>query len=156
MTFLNRSIRSTLLPLTLLVSGFVNTCYANEEYSPLESIDFFKELSAFTTIYTQIKKYYVDEVDDKTLFENAIKGMMEGLDPYSRYLDPVDQADLIETTTGKFGGLGIVIATKGELIQIISPIDETPAYRAGLQAGDLILKIGEQDVREISLQDGVK
>jgi len=156
MTFLNRSIRSTLLPLTLLVSGFVNTCYANEEYSPLESIDFFKELSAFTTIYTQIKKYYVDEVDDKTLFENAIKGMMEGLDPYSRYLDPVDQADLIETTTGKFGGIGIVIATKGELIQIISPIDETPAYRAGLQAGDLILKIGEQDVREISLQDGVK
>ena len=156
MTFLSRPIKSTLLLLVLFTTGFTNTCYANKQYSPLESPDFFKELNTFTTIYTQIKKYYVDEVDDKTLFENAIKGMMEGLDPYSTHLNPADQAELIETTTGKFGGLGIVIATKGELIQIISPIDDTPAYRAGLQAGDLILKIGEQDVRDISLQDGVK
>jgi carboxyl-terminal processing protease len=156
MTFLSRPFISTLLLLSLFITGFVNTCYADEQYSPLESPDFFKELSTFTTVYTQIKKYYVDEVDDKTLFENAIQGMLEGLDPYSTHLNPADQADLVESTMGQFGGLGIVIATQGELIQIISPIDDTPAYRAGLQAGDLILKIDDQYVSEINLQDGVK
>ncbi|HIF89350.1 MAG TPA: S41 family peptidase [Candidatus Thioglobus sp.] len=156
MTFLSRPFKSTLLLLSLFITGFVNTCYADEQYSPLESPDFFKELSTFTTVYTQIKKYYVDEVDDKTLFENAIQGMLEGLDPYSTHLNPADQADLVESTMGQFGGLGIVIATQGELIQIISPIDDTPAYRAGLQAGDLILKIDDQYVSEINLQDGVK
>ena len=156
MTLLNRSFKSTLLLLSLFITGFANTCYADKQYSPLESPDFFKELSTFTTIYTQIKKYYVDEVDDKTLFENAIQGMLEGLDSYSTYLNPADQSDLVESTTGQFGGLGIVIATQGELIQIISPIDDTPAYRAGLQAGDLILKIDDQYVSEINLQDGVK
>lgn len=156
MTFLSRPFKSTLLLLTLFVTGFANTCYADEQYSPLESPDFFKELRTFTTIYTQIKKLYVDEVDDKTLFENAIQGMVEGLDPYSTHLNPVDQADLVEATMGQFAGLGIVIATQGELIQIISPIDDTPAYRAGLQAGDLILKIDDQYVSEINLQDGVK
>lgn len=156
MTFLNRSFKSTLLLLILFMTGLVNTCYANEQYSPLESPDFFKELSTFTTIYAQIKKYYVDEVDDKTLFANAIQGMLEGLDPYSTHLNPTDQADLVESTMGQFGGLGIVIATQGELIRIISPIDDTPAYRAGLQAGDLILKIDDQHVSEINLQDGVK
>ena len=156
MTFLSRSFKSTLLLLILFMTGLVNTCYANEQYSPLESPDFFKELSTFTTIYAQIKKYYVDEVDDKTLFANAIQGMLEGLDPYSTHLNPTDQADLVESTMGQFGGLGIVIATQGELIRIISPIDDTPAYRAGLQAGDLILKIDDQHVSEINLQDGVK
>ena len=138
------------------MTGLVNTCYANVQYSPAESPDFFKELRTFTTIYAQIKEYYVDEVDDKTLFANAIQGMLEGLDPYSTHLNPTDQADLVESTMGQFGGLGIVIATQGELIRIISPIDDTPAYRAGLQAGDLILKIDDQYVSEINLQDGVK
>ncbi|MCS5591545.1 MAG: S41 family peptidase [Gammaproteobacteria bacterium] len=156
MTFLSRPFKSTILLFGLLAIGSINPCYAESEYNPLQSPEFFKELSAFSTIYTQIKNYYVDEVDDKTLFENAIKGMLEGLDPYSTHLNPVDQADLIESTTGKFGGLGIVIATQGELIQIISPIDDTPAYRAGLQAGDLILKIDDQEVSEINLQEGVK
>jgi len=156
MTFLSRPFKSTLLLLSLFITGLVNTCYADEQYSPLKSPDFFKELNTFTAIYAQIKKYYVDEVDDKTLFDNAIQGMLEGLDPYSTHLNPADQADLMESTMGQFGGLGIVIATQGELIQIISPIDDTPAYRAGLQAGDLILKIDDQYVSEINLQDGVK
>ncbi len=110
----------------------------------------------FLFIYSQIQQYYVDEVDDETMFKNAIKGMVEGLDPHSSYLDPKDQADLSESTVGKFGGLGIVISEKDDLIQIISPIDDTPAYRAGLQSGDIILKIDDKNVREMGLEESVK
>lgn len=156
MTFFSRPIKSRILLLSFLTVGLVGSCYAESKYNPPQSPEFIQELISFSTIYTHIKNHYVDEVDDKTLFENAIKGMLEGLDPYSTHLNPADQADLMESTTGKFGGLGIVIASQGEFIQIISPIDDTPAYRAGLQAGDIILKIGEQEVSEINLQEGVK
>ena len=99
---------------------------------------------------------YVDEVDDETLFNNAIRGLIEGLDPHSRFLEPVDQSKVSESTMGKFGGLGIVIGTKGDYIEVVSPIDDTPAYRAGLKAGDIILQIGYQNVSQINLEEGVK
>jgi len=129
---------------------------AKDDYSPFDSPDFFDELNVFTTIYTQIKQLYVDEIDDKTMFNNAIQGLVDGLDPHSSYLNPKDQANLVESTMGQFGGLGIVISTQGDLIQIISPIDDTPAYRAGLQAGDVILKIDDHRVRDMNLDDAVK
>ena len=94
------------------------------------------------------------EIDDETMFKNAIKGLVEGLDPHSSFLDPEDQSDLSESTMGKFGGIGIVIGTEGSFIEIISPIDDTPAYRAGLQAGDIILKIDDQNVNQIDLEWG--
>jgi carboxyl-terminal processing protease len=99
---------------------------------------------------------YVDEVDDETLFNNAIRGLIEGLDPHSSFLEPVDQSRVSESTMGKFGGLGIVIGTKGDYIEVVSPIDDTPAYRAGLKAGDIILQIGDQNVSQINLEEGVK
>jgi carboxyl-terminal processing protease len=99
---------------------------------------------------------YVDEIDDETLFNNAIRGLIEGLDPHSSYLEPVDQSKVSESTMGKFGGLGIVIGTKGDYIEVVSPIDDTPAYRAGLKAGDIILQIGDQNVSQINLEEGVK
>jgi len=129
---------------------------AKDDYSPFDSPDFFDELNVFTTIYTQIKQLYVDKIDDKTMFNNAIQGLVDGLDPHSSYLNPKDQANLVESTMGQFGGLGIVISTQGDLIQIISPIDDTPAYRAGLQAGDVILKIDDHRVRDMNLDDAVK
>ncbi|SMM99080.1 Carboxyl-terminal protease [uncultured Candidatus Thioglobus sp.] len=112
-------------------------------------------LKAFTIIYNRIEKLYVDEIDIETLFVNAIKGMANGLDPHSDYLKPKEQKQMQESASGKFGGLGIVIGKKDDAIQVISPIDDTPAYRAGIQAGDLIIKINEKPVRGMTLEDGV-
>jgi carboxyl-terminal processing protease len=156
MTLFNTLFRVPLLLVFLLLSTTSKVSLAEEGYNPLNSPDFFDELNAFTVIYTQIKQLYVEEIDDKTMFQNAIQGLVDGLDPHSSYLNPKDQTNLIESTIGQFGGLGIVITTKDDLIQIISPIDDTPAYRAGLQAGDIILKIGDQRVRDINLEEGVK
>ena len=87
---------------------------------------------------------------------DSIRGLIEGLDPHSSFLEPVDQSKVSESTMGKFGGLGIVIGTKGDYIEVVSPIDDTPAYRAGLKAGDIILQIGDQNVSQINLEEGVK
>ena len=128
----------------------------DDNYSPLDSPSFFEGLNTFTAVFSQIKQMYVDEIDDKTLFNNAIRGLIEGLDPHSSYLEPVAQSKVSESTMGKFGGLGIVIGTKGDYIEVVSPIDDTPAYRAGLKAGDIILQIGDQNVSQINLEEGVK
>ncbi len=116
---------------------------------------FFTDLEAFTTAYSKIKGLYVEEADNKKLFTNAIKGMVSGLDPHSTYLEPKEQKNLLESASGKFGGLGIVITKKDDAIQVISPIDDTPAYRAGIQAGDKIIKINDKIVREMTLEEGV-
>ena len=136
---------------------FSSVSIADEDnYSPLDSPSFFEGLNTFTAVFSQIKQMYVDEIDDETLFNNAIRGLIEGLDPHSSYLEPVDQSKVSESTMGKFGGLGIVIGTKGDYIEVVSPIDDTPAYRAGLKAGDIILQIGDQNVSQINLEEGVK
>ncbi len=116
---------------------------------------FFTDLEAFTTAYSKIKGLYVEETDNKKLFTNAIKGMVSGLDPHSAYLEPKEQKNLLESASGKFGGLGIVITKKDDAIQVISPIDDTPAYKAGIQAGDKIIKINDKIVREMTLEEGV-
>ncbi len=116
---------------------------------------FFTDLEAFTAAYSKIKGLYVEETDNKKLFTNAIKGMVSGLDPHSAYLEPKEQKNLLESTSGKFGGLGIVITKKDDAIQVISPIDDTPAYKAGIQAGDKIIKINDKIVREMTLEEGV-
>ncbi|HIM58305.1 MAG TPA: S41 family peptidase [Gammaproteobacteria bacterium] len=126
----------------------------NDEKQRLEA--FFQDLESFTKVFSNIKQLYVDEVTNKELFEDAIKGMVTGLDPHSNYLKPKEQKVLIESASGKFGGLGIVIDMKDDAIQVISPIDDTPAYRAGIQAGDLIVKIGDKPVRDMTLEDGVE
>ncbi len=116
---------------------------------------FFTDLEAFTAAYSKIKGLYVEETDNKKLFTNAIKGMVSGLDPHSAYLEPKEQKNLLESASGKFGGLGIVITKKDDAIQVISPIDDTPAYKAGIQAGDKIIKINDKIVREMTLEEGV-
>ena len=156
MTNLKALIKSIILSSFLFFVASGSSLADTENYSPLDSPDFFEGLNTFTAVYSQIKQLYVDEIDDETMFKNAIKGMVEGLDPHSIFLDPEDQSDLSESTMGRFGGLGIVIGTEGSFIEIISPIDDTPAYRAGLQAGDIILKIDDQNVNQINLEEGVK
>ena len=156
MRSLKNLLKTNFLFALLLFSSISNVCLADDKYSPLDSPEFFEGLNTFTAVYSQIKQLYVDEIDDETMFKNAIKGLVEGLDPHSSFLDPEDQSDLSESTMGKFGGVGIVIGTKGSFIEVISPIDDTPAYRAGLQAGDIILKIDDQNVNQIDLEEGVK
>ncbi|WP_198263249.1 S41 family peptidase [sulfur-oxidizing endosymbiont of Gigantopelta aegis] len=113
-------------------------------------------LKEFTDAFASIKTDYVEQVDDKTILKNAIKGMMSGLDPHSSYLDEKSFKHLKEGTTGEFGGLGIEVGMEDGLIKVISPIDDTPAQRAGVLAGDLIFRIDGKPVKEMELDDAVK
>jgi len=155
MTFFNFFKHSFFLVLFYTFFG-LSPAYAQTDAEEQKLEAFFQDLESFTTVFSNIKQLYVDEVTNKELFENAIKGMVTGLDPHSNYLKPKEQKSLLESATGKFGGLGIVIGMKDDAIQVISPIDDTPAYRAGIQAGDLIVKIGDTPVRGMTLEDGVK
>ncbi|MDX5371628.1 MAG: S41 family peptidase [Pseudomonadaceae bacterium] len=113
------------------------------------------ELRTFAEVMDRIKAAYVEPVDDKTLLENAIKGMLSNLDPHSAYLEPEDFAELQESTSGEFGGLGIEVGTEDGFIKVVSPIDDTPASKAGIQPGDLIVKIDGQPTKGLSLMEAV-
>jgi len=113
-------------------------------------------LKEFTDAFASIKTDYVEEVDDRTILKNAIKGMLSGLDPHSSYLDAKGFQHLKEGTSGEFGGLGIEVGMEDGLIKVISPIDDTPAQRAGIQPGDLIFRIDDKPVKEMGLDDAVK
>ncbi len=115
-----------------------------------------RELRTFTEVFAKIKNDYVEPVDDKTLLENAIRGMLTGLDPHSAYLDKTAFRDLQEGTSGEFGGLGIEVGLEDGFIKVISPIDDTPAAKAGIQAGDLIIRLDDTPVKGMSLNDAVK
>lgn len=114
-----------------------------------------EDLRTFARVMEQIRVAYVEEVDDKTLLENAIRGMLGELDPHSAYLDEKDFADLQDTTTGEFGGLGIEVGMEDGFVKVITPIDDTPASKAGIEAGDLIIKLGEKSVQGMSLGEAV-
>ncbi len=156
MTFFNFFKNSLFLVtfFTLATASLPVYSKTDSEKQKLEA--FFKDLESFTRVFSDIKQLYVDEVENKELFDNAIKGMVTGLDPHSNYLEPKEQENLMESASGKFGGLGIVIGMKDDAIRVISPIDDTPAYRAGIQAGDLIVKIGDEPVRGMTLEEGVE
>ena len=102
-----------------------------------------EELRTFTDVYARIKKDYVVEVDDKILLENAIRGMLAGLDPHSSYLNEEEFRELQIGTTGEFGGLGIEVGMEDGFVKVISPIDDTPAQRAGVMAGVHIIRLDD-------------
>lgn len=114
------------------------------------------ELRAFAEIFGRIKSDYVEQVSDKTLLDGAIRGMLAALDPHSAYLDATDYEDLQIGTTGEFGGLGIEVGMEDGFVKVIAPIDDTPAQRAGVQAGDLIVRIDDKPVKGMSLNEAVK
>jgi carboxyl-terminal processing protease len=116
----------------------------------------FEDLQAFTEVLSRIKSDYVEGVDDKSLIEDAIRGMLSGLDPHSAYLNISEFADLKVGTTGQFGGLGIEVGMENGFVKVISPIDDTPAARAGVQASDLIIKLDDKQVKGMTLNDAVK
>lgn len=114
------------------------------------------EIRTFTEVFQKIKTDYVEEVDDKTLLENAIRGMLAGLDPHSSYLDTDAYEGLQEGTTGEFGGLGIEVGMENGFVKVISPIDDTPAQRAGIMAGDLIVKMDDTPIKGMTIEEAIK
>ena len=114
-----------------------------------------RELRNFTEIFERIRSSYVEEVDDKTLLEYAINGMLTSLDPHSVYLQPEAFNDLQESTSGKFGGLGIEVGMEDGLIRVVTPIDDTPAEKAGIKSGDLIVTLDGEAVMGMNLSEAV-
>jgi len=113
------------------------------------------ELRTFTEVFAKVKNDYVEGVNDRKLLESAIRGMLEGLDPHSAYLDKDAFMELQEGTSGEFGGLGIEVGVEDGFIKVIAPIDDTPAYRAGIKPGDLIIRLDDTPVKGMSLNDAV-
>ncbi|MCB1927294.1 MAG: S41 family peptidase [Rhodocyclaceae bacterium] len=115
-----------------------------------------EELRAFADVFNAVKQGYVEPVEDKKLITQAISGMLAGLDPHSAYLDADAFKDLQVGTQGEFGGLGIEVGMEDGFVKVISPIEDTPAFRAGVKAGDLIVKLDDTPVKGMSLSDAVK
>ena len=115
-----------------------------------------EELRAFTEVFGRVKQDYVEPVEDKKLITEAINGMLTGLDPHSAYLDQEAFREMQVGTQGEFGGLGIEVGMEDGFVKVISPIDDTPASRAGVMAGDLIVKLDEVAVKGMTLNDAVK
>jgi len=115
-----------------------------------------EELRAFTEVFGAIKANYVEPVEDKKLITEAINGMLTGLDPHSAYLDQEAFRDLQVGTQGQFGGLGIEVGMEDGFVKVISPIEDTPAFKAGVKPGDLIIKLDETPVKGMTLNDAVK
>ena len=115
-----------------------------------------EELRSFADVFNAIKQGYVEPVEDKQLITHAISGMLANLDPHSAYLDADAFKDLQVSTQGEFGGLGIEVSMEDGLVKVVSPIEDTPAYRAGVKSGDLIFKLDDTPVKGMSLNDAVK
>ncbi|MGJ0489657.1 S41 family peptidase [Methylobacter sp.] len=151
-----------ILFLGIMLGVFVSTCGSvfadrdnGEVVTDTETLPF-EDLRTFTEIFGRIKRDYVEPVSDKKLLEDAIRGMLTGLDPHSAYLIAEEYQELKEGTTGQFGGLGIEVTMENGFVKVVSPIDDTPAQRAGIKTGDLIVRLDDQPVKGMSLNDAVK
>lgn len=114
------------------------------------------ELRSFTEVFSRIKSDYVEPVDDKKLLKDSIQGMLSGLDPHSSYLDAENFKNVRIETEGKFGGLGIEVTMENGFVKVVSPIEDTPAARAGLKTGDLIIRLDDKMVKGMTLTDAVR
>ena len=129
------------------IAGFKSTLLANDNT--------YKSLKLFTDVLEELEKNYVDDVDTDELIHNAIKGMVGNLDPHSSFMPPEAFDELQDDTKGEFSGIGIVITMKNAILTVVSPIEGTPAYRAGIQAGDIIIKIDDKSTKDMALWEAV-
>ncbi len=116
----------------------------------------YKQVKLFGDVFERVRADYVEEVSDQELIESAIRGMLASLDPHSSYLDPKSFQDMRVQTKGEFGGLGIEVTMENGLVKVVSPIDDTPAFRAGVQAGDLISHLDGEPVLGLTLAEAVE
>ena len=138
---------------TILVFSFVPNDLLNAKNNRQET---YKQLSLFGDVFQRVQEQYVEEVKDKKLIEAAISGMLQSLDPHSSYLSADDYSDMQVKTKGTFGGLGIEITMEEGIVKVVSPIDDTPAYKAGMLPGDLIIGIDGESIRGLSLNQAVE
>ncbi|MCD4676486.1 MAG: S41 family peptidase [Desulfobacula sp.] len=129
------------------IAGFKNTLQADDNT--------YKSLKLFTDVLEELEKNYVDDVDSEALIHNAIKGMVGNLDPHSSFMPPEAFDELKDDTKGEFSGIGIVITMKDGILTVVSPIEGTPAYKAGIQAGDIIIKIDAKSTKDMALWEAV-
>ena len=116
----------------------------------------YEDLKTFTEVLTSVRQNYVEETKPKDLIYNAVRGMLRSLDPHSAFLTPEDYKEMQVDTKGEFGGLGIQISIRDSMLTVISPIEDTPAWRAGIKAGDMIVKIEDESTKDMTLQEAVK
>ena len=155
---MNARPRTAWILITGILLGFSLTQVAlvrAEREEALEQLPL-DELRTLSDVFGRIKQDYVEEISDKELLEGAIRGMLSNLDPHSAYLSREASRELKVGTSGKFGGLGIEVGMEDGFVKVISPIDDTPAQRAGVQAGDLIIRLDDQPVKGMTLNDAVK
>ena len=154
---MNTRLRAALILLTGIVLGFSLTQVVSvqaERERALERLPL-DELHTLSDVFGRIKQDYVEEVSDKELLEGAIRGMLSNLDPHSAYLDHEALKELQVGTSGKFGGLGIEVGMEDGFVKVIAPIDDTPAQRAGVKAGDLVIRLDDQPVKGLTLNEAV-
>jgi len=150
-----RSITTFAIGLLLAAAGIVvGVVLAEEEEQARETVPL-RDLRTFAEVFGHIKGEYVEPVDDEKLLKSAIRGMLSGLDPHSTYLDREEYRELQVGTSGEFGGLGIEVGMENGFIKVIAPIDDTPAQRAGIKTGDLIIRIDDKPVKGMGLNDAV-
>ena len=138
------------------LAGTTGSVLAERETAPVASNIPFEGLKTFSEVYGRIRQDYVEPVADDKLLEDAIRGMLSGLDPHSAYLDQEQYNELKVGTTGQFGGLGIEVGMENGFVKVIAPIDDTPAQKAGVKAGDLIIRLDDKPVKGMNLNDAVK
>jgi carboxyl-terminal processing protease len=146
--------------LSLLLAGIATAADPTSAPPPPPPVDDtavpYEGLKTFSEVYGRIRQDYVEPVKDDKLLEDAIRGMLTGLDPHSAYLDKEQYEELKVGTTGQFGGLGIEVGMENGFVKVIAPIDDTPAQKAGIKAGDLIIRLDDKPVKGMNLNDAVK
>ena len=139
----------------LLVTAFIiNFFYFNFAFSSENEI--YKKIDLFGEVLEKINKEYVDEINQSESMDSAINGLLQSLDPYSSYMSPEIYNEMQTETSGEFGGLGIEVSMESGVVKVISPIDDTPASKAGIKAGDYIVKINDTQVQGKSLTEAVE
>ena len=148
-------LKTTAAMLVGMVAGAVLLPGAGPEAQSASS-DTFRSLKLFGDVFERVRAEYVEEVSDQMLIETAINGMLSSLDPHSSYLDTERYRDMQVQTRGEFGGLGIEVTMENGLVKVVSPIDDTPAFRAGIEAGDFITHIDGEPVMGLTLSEAVE
>ena len=138
----------------LIILIIYNFLYLNSAFSSENEI--YKKIDLFGEVLEKINKEYVDEIDQSKSMDSAINGLLQSLDPYSSYMSPEIYNEMQTETSGEFGGLGIEVSMESGVVKVISPIDDTPASRAGIKAGDYIVKINDIQVQGKSLLEAVE
>lgn len=140
----------------LLVAASISVAPMAAKANDSSSADTYELLNLFGEVFDRVKEDYVEEVGDEKLIESAINGMLTSLDPHSSYLSNKDYQEMQVQTKGEFGGLGIEVTMENGLVKVVSPIDDTPAFNAGIQAGDYISHIDDEAIMGLTLSDAVE